>query len=119
MQSVLGTCDPIHHGYLVAAGEVAIRIGLEEVVFVRIGHRWQKAGRKVSAIVGRDATTFFGTSPPRRRVGVLAIAGLAGALVLGTATGVVVHQVREVPASPRRPAVRPRSRNRRARRGFG
>jgi Tol biopolymer transport system component len=37
----------------------------------------------------------------RRRAGVLPIAVLAGALVLGTATGAVVHQVGEVTASPK------------------
>ena len=45
--------------------------------------------------------TSPGSLPPqRRRVGVLPIAVVAGALVLGTATGVVVHQAGEVTASP-------------------
>ena len=45
--------------------------------------------------------TSPGSLPPqRRRVGVLPIAVIAGALVLGTATGVVVHQVSQVTASP-------------------
>ena len=45
--------------------------------------------------------TSPGSLPPkRRRVGVLPIAVIAGALVLGTATGVVVHQVGQVTASP-------------------
>src|SRR5215467_13031817 len=37
-----GTFDPIHHGLLVAASEVADRFSLDEVVFVPTGHPWQK-----------------------------------------------------------------------------
>jgi len=37
-----GTFDPIHHGHLVAASEVAESFGLDEVVFVPTGHPWQK-----------------------------------------------------------------------------
>ena len=47
-----------------------------------------------------DMTTPGSLPPQRRRVGVLPIAVIAGALVLGTATGVVVHQVSQVTASP-------------------
>jgi nicotinate-nucleotide adenylyltransferase len=39
-----GTFDPIHHGHLVAASEVASRFLLDEVVFVPTGQPWQKAG---------------------------------------------------------------------------
>ncbi|MEV8251522.1 nicotinate-nucleotide adenylyltransferase [Microbacterium sp. NPDC076768] len=39
-----GTFDPIHHGHLVAASEVANSFGLDEVVFVPTGHPWQKSG---------------------------------------------------------------------------
>ncbi|MFJ4175917.1 nicotinate-nucleotide adenylyltransferase [Microbacterium sp. NPDC089696] len=39
-----GTFDPIHHGHLVAASEVAHSFGLDEVVFVPTGHPWQKSG---------------------------------------------------------------------------
>jgi nicotinate-nucleotide adenylyltransferase len=39
-----GTFDPIHHGHLVAASEVADQFGLDEVIFVPTGHPWQKSG---------------------------------------------------------------------------
>jgi len=39
-----GTFDPIHHGHLVAASEVAHSFDLDEVVFVPTGHPWQKSG---------------------------------------------------------------------------
>jgi len=37
-----GTFDPIHHGHLVAASEVAAAFELDEVVFVPTGQPWQK-----------------------------------------------------------------------------
>lgn len=37
-----GTFDPIHHGHLVAASEVAQSFGLDEVVFVPTGVPWHK-----------------------------------------------------------------------------
>ncbi len=37
-----GTFDPIHHGHLVAASEVAHSFGLDEVIFVPTGRPWQK-----------------------------------------------------------------------------
>ena len=43
-----GTFDPIHHGHLVAASEVAHRFMLDDVVFVPTGEPWQKQGRQVS-----------------------------------------------------------------------
>jgi nicotinate-nucleotide adenylyltransferase len=43
-----GTFDPIHHGHLVAASEVASLYRLDEVVFVPTGEPWQKTERRVS-----------------------------------------------------------------------
>jgi nicotinate-nucleotide adenylyltransferase len=43
-----GTFDPIHHGHLVAASEVASKFSLDEVVFVPTGAPWQKSERSVS-----------------------------------------------------------------------
>jgi nicotinate-nucleotide adenylyltransferase len=61
-----GTFDPIHHGHLVAASEVAARFDLHEVVFVPTGHPWQKAHRRVSAPEDRYLMTVIATaSNPR------------------------------------------------------
>lgn len=61
-----GTFDPIHHGHLVAASEVAARFGLHEVVFVPTGRPWQKANRKVSLAEDRYLMTVIATaSNPR------------------------------------------------------
>lgn len=61
-----GTFDPIHHGHLVAASEVADRFSLDEVVFVPTGQPWQKAGREVSAAEDRYLMTVIATaSNPR------------------------------------------------------
>ena len=43
-----GTFDPIHHGHLVAASEVAHSFDLDEVVFVPTGHPWQKSNVSLS-----------------------------------------------------------------------
>jgi len=59
-----GTFDPIHHGHLVAASEVAKSFDLEEVVFVPTGEPWQKRG--VSASEHRYLMTVIATaSNPR------------------------------------------------------
>jgi nicotinate-nucleotide adenylyltransferase len=64
-----GTFDPIHHGHLVAASEVAARFGLHEVVFVPTGTPWQKAGRRVSSAEDRYLMTTIATaSNPRFNV---------------------------------------------------
>jgi nicotinate-nucleotide adenylyltransferase len=61
-----GTFDPIHHGHLVAASEVASRFSLDEVVFVPTGEPWQKAERQVSAAEDRYLMTVIATaSNPR------------------------------------------------------
>lgn len=61
-----GTFDPIHHGHLVAASEVASRFGLDEVVFVPTGQPWQKDKRVVSAAEDRYLMTVIATaSNPR------------------------------------------------------
>jgi nicotinate-nucleotide adenylyltransferase len=63
-----GTFDPIHHGHLVAANEVADRYGLDEVVFVPTGQPWQK-GSLVSPAEDRYLMTVIATSSnPRFRV---------------------------------------------------
>jgi nicotinate-nucleotide adenylyltransferase len=61
-----GTFDPIHHGHLVAASEVADLFDLDEVVFVPTGQPWQKAGRRVTAAEDRYLMTVVATaSNPR------------------------------------------------------
>jgi nicotinate-nucleotide adenylyltransferase len=61
-----GTFDPIHHGHLVAASEVASQFDLDEVVFVPTGQPWQKAERHVSAAEDRYLMTVIATaSNPR------------------------------------------------------
>jgi nicotinate-nucleotide adenylyltransferase len=61
-----GTFDPIHHGHLVAASEVASRFELDEVVFVPTGQPWQKSHRLVSAAEDRYLMTVIATaSNPR------------------------------------------------------
>ncbi|MER5458496.1 nicotinate-nucleotide adenylyltransferase [Micromonospora sp. NPDC002389] len=64
-----GTFDPIHHGHLVAASEVADRFGLDEVVFVPTGRPWQKADVPVSPAEDRYLMTVIATaSNPRFQV---------------------------------------------------
>jgi nicotinate-nucleotide adenylyltransferase len=61
-----GTFDPVHHGHLVAASEVASRFALDEVVFVPTGHPWQKSERAVSPAEHRYLMTVIATaSNPR------------------------------------------------------
>src|SRR3984957_16678275 len=56
-----GTFDPIHHGHLVAASEVASLFELDEVVFVPSGQPWQKQ-RQVSAGEDRYLMTVIATA---------------------------------------------------------
>jgi nicotinate-nucleotide adenylyltransferase len=59
-----GTFDPIHHGHLVAASEVAQWFDLDEVVFVPTGKPWQK--QQVSPSEHRYLMTVIATaSNPR------------------------------------------------------
>jgi nicotinate-nucleotide adenylyltransferase len=61
-----GTFDPIHHGHLVAASEVAAEFDLDEVVFVPTGQPWQKSHRQVSLPEHRYLMTVIATaSNPR------------------------------------------------------
>ncbi|WP_285724569.1 nicotinate-nucleotide adenylyltransferase [Psychromicrobium xiongbiense] len=61
-----GTFDPIHHGHLVAASEVAARFELDEVVFVPTGKPWQKERSQVSPAEDRYLMTVIATaSNPR------------------------------------------------------
>lgn len=57
-----GTFDPIHHGHLVAASEVAGQFGLDEVVFVPTGRPWQKGGQEVSPPEDRYLMTVIATA---------------------------------------------------------
>jgi nicotinate-nucleotide adenylyltransferase len=61
-----GTFDPIHHGHLVAASEVAHIFALDEVVFVPTGQPYQKEARAVSPAEDRYLMTVIATaSNPR------------------------------------------------------
>ena len=61
-----GTFDPVHHGHLVAASEVADRFALDEVLFVPTGQPWQKVEREVSLPEDRYLMTVIATaSNPR------------------------------------------------------
>ena len=62
-----GTFDPIHHGHLVAASEVAAAFNLDQVIFVPTGEPWQKS--KVSNSEDRYLMTVIATaSNPRFNV---------------------------------------------------
>lgn len=55
-----GTFDPIHHGHLVAASEVAASFDLDEVIFVPTGEPWQKS--RVSPSEHRYLMTVIATA---------------------------------------------------------
>src|SRR4051812_41040533 len=64
-----GTFNPIHHGHLVAASEVAGRFGLDEVVFVPTGQPYQKDETQVAPAEDRYLMTVIATaSNPRFHV---------------------------------------------------
>lgn len=61
-----GTFDPIHHGHLVAASEVASRLDLDQVVFVPTGQPYRKDASTVSPAEHRYLMTVIATaSNPR------------------------------------------------------
>ena len=61
-----GTFDPVHHGHLVAASEVAHTFSLHEVIFVPTGAPYQKQTRVVSPAEDRYLMTVIATaSNPR------------------------------------------------------
>src|SRR5215472_16565784 len=61
-----GTFDPVHHGHLVAASEVAHDFALDEVIFVPTGEPYQKDHRQVSPAEDRYLMTVIATaSNPR------------------------------------------------------
>jgi len=57
-----GTFDPVHHGHLVAASEVAHDFTLDEVVFVPTGKPYQKDHRQVSPAEDRYLMTVIATA---------------------------------------------------------
>ena len=57
-----GTFDPVHHGHLVAASEVASAYALDEVIFVPTGQPWQKTEREVSPPEHRYLMTVIATA---------------------------------------------------------
>ncbi|MEE1928406.1 nicotinate-nucleotide adenylyltransferase [Streptomyces sp. TRM 70351] len=57
-----GTFDPVHHGHLVAASEVAARYHLDEVIFVPTGQPWQKSHQRVSPAEDRYLMTVIATA---------------------------------------------------------
>lgn len=61
-----GTFDPIHHGHLVAASEVAALFDLDRVVFVPAGIPWMKNDRQVAAAEHRFLMTFLATAADPR-----------------------------------------------------
>ena len=57
-----GTFDPIHHGHLVAASEVAARFNLDEVVFVPTGAPSFKQDQEVTEAEHRYLMTVIATA---------------------------------------------------------
>lgn len=64
-----GTFDPVHHGHLVAASEVAARFQLDEVIFVPTGQPSFKQTQDVTPAEHRYLMTVIATaSNPRFKV---------------------------------------------------
>jgi nicotinate-nucleotide adenylyltransferase len=61
-----GTFDPIHHGHLVAASEVAHKFGLDQVVFVPTGQPWQKEVEHVTTAEHRYLMSVIATASDER-----------------------------------------------------
>ncbi|HVQ19175.1 MAG TPA: nicotinate-nucleotide adenylyltransferase [Actinomycetes bacterium] len=57
-----GTFDPIHHGHLVAASEVASLFALDEVIFAPTGMPWQKVDRIVTPAEDRYLMAVIATA---------------------------------------------------------
>jgi len=57
-----GTFDPVHHGHLVCASEVASLFSLDEVVFVPTGQPWQKRDTPVTPAEDRYVMTCIATA---------------------------------------------------------
>jgi len=57
-----GTFDPVHHGHLVAASEVAATHHLDEVLFVPTGQPWQKHDDPVTPAEHRYLMTVIATA---------------------------------------------------------
>ena len=57
-----GTFDPIHHGHLVCASEVASLFDLDEVVFIPAGQPWQKSDDDVTSPEDRYLMTVIATA---------------------------------------------------------
>jgi nicotinate-nucleotide adenylyltransferase len=58
-----GTFDPVHYGHLVAASEVGLVLGLDEVIFVPTGRPWQKVGQEIAPAEDRYLMTVLATLP--------------------------------------------------------
>jgi nicotinate-nucleotide adenylyltransferase len=63
-----GTFDPIHHGHLVAASEVAHAFDLERVVFAPTGEPWHKATPTTPAELRYLMTVIATADDPRFEV---------------------------------------------------
>jgi nicotinate-nucleotide adenylyltransferase len=61
-----GTFDPLHHGHLVAASEVAHLFHLDEVLFVPTGDPWQKREHDVSPAQDRYLMAVIATAADPR-----------------------------------------------------